>query len=149
VRLAEVCHVHARVGLDDTVLRRDLAGDQVEERTLALAVLADHGDAIAHLDVERQSADQLRAAVVCEAEILDPEQGVPPERCGAEPERQAVEVLQLLALLELLELLDARLDLPRFRGLVAEPLDEPLGLAPAALLAEPGLLVQLLLPREH
>ena len=92
--LAEVGQAQRRVSLEGPASRRQLAGEEVEQRALALAVLADDPHPIAHLDADRQFVDQRRPVPIAKFEVLGLEQGVRVERRGIELEGQRGDILQ-------------------------------------------------------
>ena len=111
-----------------------LPAEHPGQRRLSLAVAAHKGDTVALLDREVRTAEYVLRAER-HAGLVDLGDDLPRARRRRELDVERGQVLLFdLQPFEALELLDARLHLVRLRGLVAELLDEFLGLFDHALL---------------
>ncbi len=155
--LGVVADLDAGAEADRAAVRRQLAGDHLEQRGLAGAVLADDADLLA---APRRQGHRAQDDVIAVglAHAVELEHLAHRALGRGEAEAHDVALLEGLDVLHLLEHLDARLHRPRLVGLGPEPVDERqqvlalalevLGLAGEdGLLLEPGLDVLLVVAR--
>jgi hypothetical protein len=146
VVLRVVADLDAGAEPDGAAVRGQLAGDHLEQRGLAGAVLADDADLLAAPRRQRHRA-QHHVIAVGLAHAVELEHLADGALGGREAEAHDVALLEGLDVLHLLEHLDARLHRARLVGLGAEAVDEgqqvlALALEVLGLAGEDGLLLE-------
>ena len=134
--LREVAHRHAGAELHRAVVRRQGAGDHLEQRGFPRAVLAHHRPALAAADGEREAVVHDAAAVRL-FHVHQRRDLLARPRGRTEVELHELALLGELDLVDLVERLHAALHLRRLGGVGREAIDEPL------LLGEHGLLARI------
>src|SRR5207248_9920923 len=136
VVLREVPELDVVSELHLSAIGRDLSGEELEQRRLALSVETDHRDAVTPEDARRDLAVDGLASVGL-GEAIEMRHFPPASRSVGEAEAHHAPLLVERDDLLLLELLDPALHLARLRRLGAEALDEGEHLR-APLLLLPG-----------
>ena len=134
--LREVRHAHVRAELAGARIGLEHAGQHLQQRALAGPVRTDERHPLPALEGEVQVAGVDHGLAVALRDVLQRDHRAAAER-GGSGNRNFTRLrppLRLRDPLEPLERLDARLDLARLGLLVAEPIDERLGVGDLALL---------------
>ena len=137
--LREVAHLHAGADTHVAPVRRQRAGDHLQQRRLAGAVPAHHRPSLAAPDRQVDAVVD-HATAVGLRQILKHRDLLAGARRLAEVEIDDAPLLRQLDLLDLVERLDAALHLRRLCGVRGEAFDEPLLLGEHRLLPGVGRL---------
>lgn len=131
--LGEIADAQLRGADHPPLLRRKLAGEQLRECGLALAVAAEKGDPVVLVDPQAQAAEHGRA-IVADRHALHRDDGRRQFLGLGEGEDLPLRLFGRRDRRHLLEHLHPALGLHRLRGLGLEPVDEALQVGPAGLL---------------